>query len=83
MAIDGHPERVPYPWHCSGTRIDGGPATRAGQLSLAGLRTFPLITLWGAICAMLDVGFGGWVLTGRLVSLAAMIGHGEYHPAEG
>jgi hypothetical protein len=65
-------------------------ATRAGQLSLAGLRTFPLITLtfplitlWGAICAMLGVGFGGWVLTGRLVSLAAMIGHREYHPAEG
>src|SRR5437763_7635577 len=40
---------------------------------LAGLRTFPLITLLGAICAMLAARFGGWVLAAGLVSLAAMI----------
>ena len=40
---------------------------------LAGLRTFPLITLLGAICAMLATTFGGWVLAAGFVSLAAMV----------
>src|SRR5437870_2384382 len=40
---------------------------------LAGMRTFPLITLLGAVCAMLAARFGGWVLAAAFVSLAAMI----------
>ena len=40
---------------------------------LAGLRTFPLVTLLGTLCAMLAQSFGGWVLATGLLSLAALI----------
>src|SRR5262245_49521407 len=40
---------------------------------LAGMRTFPLVTLLGTLCAMLAQSFGGWVLAAGLVSLAALI----------
>src|SRR5687768_11558160 len=40
---------------------------------LAGLRTFPLITMLGAICAMLAATAGGWVLAAGFLALAAMI----------
>lgn len=40
---------------------------------LAGFRTFPLITLSGALCAMLALTFGGWVVAMGFVTLAAMI----------
>lgn len=41
--------------------------------ALAGVRTFPLITMLGAICAMLAATIGGWVLAAGFLSLAAMI----------
>src|SRR5437588_4500521 len=50
-----------------------GLQTERANSQLAGLRTFPLITLWGAICAMLAAEFGGWILAAGLLSLAAMI----------
>ena len=37
---------------------------------LAGLRTFPLVTLLGAVCALLVPVAGGWVLAAGLVQLA-------------
>jgi len=43
------------------------------KADLAGLRTFPLITMLGAICAMLAAEAGGWVLAAGFLSLAAMV----------
>jgi uncharacterized membrane protein (DUF4010 family) len=40
---------------------------------LAGIRTIPLITVFGALSAMLSQSFGGWVLVAALLSLAALI----------
>lgn len=40
---------------------------------LAGFRTFPLITLLGAVCALLAQTFGGWILAAGLIALAALI----------
>jgi len=43
------------------------------QSPLAGIRTFPLITVLGAICGLLAAPFGGWVIAAGFVGLAAMI----------
>src|SRR6267142_6190584 len=40
---------------------------------MAGLRTFPLITMFGAICGSLATAAGGWVLAAGLLSLAALV----------
>lgn len=40
---------------------------------LAGFRTFPLITLLGALCALLAQEFGGWVIGGGLAGMALVI----------
>ncbi|MEJ8801360.1 MgtC/SapB family protein [Pontibacter sp. H249] len=40
---------------------------------LAGIRTFPLITLFGSVTALLSQEFGGWVLAAGLLSLAALV----------
>jgi uncharacterized membrane protein YhiD involved in acid resistance len=37
---------------------------------LAGLRTFPLITLFGAVCALLANPFGGFTIAAGLIALA-------------
>ncbi len=34
---------------------------------LAGMRTFPLVTLFGALCSMLSQSFGGWILAAGFV----------------
>ena len=44
---------------------------------LAGFRTFPLITLFGTVCAWLSVQHGGWILGAGLVALAAAIFSGN------
>jgi uncharacterized membrane protein (DUF4010 family) len=51
---------------------------------LAGIRTFPLITLLGTLSAQLADRFGGWVLGGAFVALAAIIwtGSRESHSGE-
>ena len=41
--------------------------------SVAGVRTFPLITMFGTVCAQLAQTFGGWVLAGGLVALAGIM----------
>lgn len=38
---------------------------------LAGFRTFPLVTVLGAVCALLALDFGGWVVAGGLAGVAA------------
>jgi uncharacterized membrane protein (DUF4010 family) len=45
---------------------------------LAGLRTFPLVTMFGAICAMLATAFGGGVVAAGMIALAALIFTGKY-----
>lgn len=41
--------------------------------SIGGIRTFPLIALFGTICAQLAQAFGGWVVAAGLLALAAMV----------
>lgn len=40
---------------------------------LAGIRTFPLVTLFGALCGLLAQSMGGWVVAAGLLALAALI----------
>jgi uncharacterized membrane protein (DUF4010 family) len=40
---------------------------------IAGIRTFPLITLLGTISAQLADEYGGWVLAGGLIAMSVMI----------
>jgi uncharacterized membrane protein (DUF4010 family) len=40
---------------------------------LAGIRTFPLVTILGALCAMLAREFSGWVIAAGLIALAGLI----------
>lgn len=42
------------------------------QSDLAGIRTFPFITLYGTLSAMLAQEFGGWVIAGGFLSIAAL-----------
>jgi uncharacterized membrane protein (DUF4010 family) len=39
--------------------------------ALAGIRTFPLITVLGAVCAMLTEAIGGWVVGAGVIGVAA------------
>lgn len=43
------------------------------EASVAGVRTFPLITMFGTVCAQLAQSFGGWVVAAGLVALAALV----------
>ena len=43
------------------------------QSKLAGIRTFPLITLFGTLSAYLAQDFGGWILGMSMVSLAGLV----------
>jgi uncharacterized membrane protein (DUF4010 family) len=40
---------------------------------IAGVRTFPLITVWGALSALLSLRFGGAVMAASAIALAAII----------
>ncbi len=40
---------------------------------LAGIRTFPMVTILGTVCAMLGQSFGGWPVAMGLVALAGII----------
>lgn len=42
-------------------------------MPLGGLRTFPLITLLGAVCALLAAPFGGWVVAAGLLAVAILL----------
>jgi len=43
------------------------------QSRLAGIRTFALITLLGAVSGLLAQKFGGWIIAGGLVALAVLL----------
>jgi uncharacterized membrane protein (DUF4010 family) len=43
------------------------------QARLAGLRTFPIVALLGAICALMARSFGGWIIAAGLLALAGII----------
>jgi uncharacterized membrane protein (DUF4010 family) len=40
---------------------------------IAGIRTFPLITLFGAVAALLQPRFGGWIVPAALLALAILL----------
>src|SRR3954464_9478403 len=40
---------------------------------LAGIRTFPIITMLGTIAALLGLRYGGWIVAGGFISLAAIV----------
>ncbi len=40
---------------------------------MAGVRTIPLIAVWGTVAAWLSIRFGGWVLAASILALAALI----------
>lgn len=46
---------------------------------LAGLRTFPLITVWGALSGSLVPAMGAWVVAASILALAALIVVGNIH----
>jgi uncharacterized membrane protein (DUF4010 family) len=41
--------------------------------SIAGIRTFPIISLFGTVCAQVGQTFGGWIVAVGLVALAAIV----------
>ena len=43
-----------------------------------GMRTFPLITVLGTLCAILSEAFGGWVVMAGLLALAAIMGYADF-----
>jgi uncharacterized membrane protein (DUF4010 family) len=43
------------------------------QSPLAGIRTFALITVWGAVCALLALTFGGWIVALGGLGVAALL----------
>lgn len=41
--------------------------------SIAGIRTFPIISLFGTVCAQVGEVFGGWIVAAGLLALTAVI----------
>ena len=56
---------------------------------LAGVRTFPLVTVLGTVCGLLSQVFGGWILAAGIIALALVIFIGKIiemskgHPDQG
>ncbi|HNQ88622.1 MAG TPA: MgtC/SapB family protein [Verrucomicrobiota bacterium] len=44
---------------------------------LAGFRTFPLVTVLGVLCAILDQGHGRWLTAASLLALTALVTGGN------
>ena len=42
-------------------------------VSMAGMRTFPLITVLGTVSALLGLTFGGWIVAASLIGLVAVL----------
>lgn len=40
---------------------------------LGGVRTFPMVTIFGALCALLAPSFGGWMIAAGLIAMAVII----------
>ena len=54
-----------------------GIQRESASSDLAGVRTFPLVTLLGAVSALLAQTVGGWVLAAGLVGVAAATAMGN------
>jgi len=54
-----------------------GLQRQSAQSELAGLRTFPLVTLLGCVCALLAPAAGGWILAAGLLGVAAATAMGN------
>ena len=50
---------------------------------LAGIRTFPLVAVFGTLTAQLSVDLGGWVFAGALLALALLLRASERSDAQG
>lgn len=48
------------------------------ESSIGGIRTFPLISLLGTVCAQASLTLGGWVLAAGFVALAAIVVAANY-----
>lgn len=55
-----------------------GMQRQKASSELAGIRTFPIITLFGALCALLADKFGGWLVGLGFVALAIVIATGDF-----
>jgi uncharacterized membrane protein (DUF4010 family) len=49
----------------------------AAASRLAGIRTFPLVTILGTVCGLLSQSFGGWIVALGLMAIAALIVSGN------
>ncbi len=54
-----------------------GLQRESARSELAGLRTFPLVTLLGSVCALLAPAAGGWILAAGLLGVAAATAMGN------
>ena len=54
-----------------------GLQRESAESKLAGLRTVPLVTLLGSLCALLSAAAGGWILAAGLLGVAAATAMGN------
>lgn len=50
--------------------------------NLAGIRTFPLVTLFGGVCALLGMSYGGWLVGAGLLAVGAVLVAGNFMQAK-
>ncbi len=48
------------------------------ESSIAGIRTFPFVSLFGTVCAQLGQVFGGWIVAAGLLTLGALVIFANY-----
>jgi len=53
------------------------------ESTLAGIRTFPLIAVFGTLCAWLAADYGGWIIAAGFLALAALLVVGNFVQAKG
>src|SRR5436190_1073345 len=50
-----------------------GLQREASNSQTAGIRTFPLITVFGTVCGLIAKEWGGWILGAGLIAIAAIM----------
>jgi uncharacterized membrane protein YhiD involved in acid resistance len=48
------------------------------ESSIGGIRTFPLIAIFGTICGLLGKTFGGWMVAAGLLALVATVVYSNF-----
>jgi uncharacterized membrane protein (DUF4010 family) len=48
------------------------------ESSIGGIRTFPLIAIFGTVCALLGKTFGGWMVAAGLLALVAIVVYSNF-----